>query len=162
MKRSMAPGVEETLGPLLCNDVAWKISEMIRKENFDAFKLELMDAAYRFTIRRCDFYDGRVVEEEWGMEDPFWSWIDYREVCFPNELGCSCCDASYPTAFCRKEWCENQECICTLSDNVDDNNHYCKCGCPNRRQDETSQIERDAEQPDYEYFQISSRITNDE
>lgn len=153
MKRSMAHGVEETLAPFLTDDVAWKISEIIRKENFEAFKLELMDAAYKFTIRKCDFYDYSEFGEGWGLEGPYWSWIDYREVCFPNELGCKCCESTYPTAFCKKNWCEAQECICTLSENVDDDNYYCKCDRPYRRQNETTQNQRDKEQPDYEYFQ---------
>ena len=153
MKSCMAHGVKETLAPFLNDDVAWKISEIIRKENFDAFKLELMDAAYKFTVRKCDCYNNSEFGEGLGLEDPYWMWIDYRETCFPNELGCNCCETTYPTAFCKKNWCKNQECICTLSDNVDDDNYYCKCDRPYRRQNEKTQNERDAKQPDYEYFQ---------
>ena len=149
MKRSMAPGVEETLASFLTNDVAWKISEIVRKENFEAFKLELMDAAYKFTIRKCDCHNYSEWGEGWGLGGPYWSWIDYREACFPNELGCNCCDTSYPTVFCKKKWCKNQECICELNNE----NDYCKCDCPYRRQHESSQKKRDKEQPDYEYFQ---------
>ena len=147
MKCCMAPGVEETLAPFLTDDVAWKISEIIRKENFEEFKLELMDAAYKFTIRKCDFNYISLQNDD--DSDLFWSWIDYREVCFPNELGCNCCNTSYPTVFCKRKWCKNQECICELNDD----NDYCKCDCPYRRQYEPSQKSRDIEQPDYEYFQ---------
>tara|TARA_B100000401_G_scaffold420940_1_gene346792 strand:- start:202 stop:687 length:486 start_codon:yes stop_codon:yes gene_type:complete len=157
MKRSMAPGVEETLAPFLTNDVAWKISQMICKENFDAFKLELIDAVYKFTIRKCDYYyhdNSAISYTEYSVEpsDKYWQWINYREVCFPNELGCNCCPSSYPSVICKKKWCENQECICN-DDDMRDDDYDCDCDCPYRRQQQTIQNKRDKDQPDYEYFQ---------
>ena len=156
MKRCMAHGVKETLAPFLTDDVAWKISEIIRKENFEAFKLELMDAAYKFFIRKCDYYyhenTGSYYPEYSTThrgQDKYWQWIDFREICFPNELGCNCCDTTYPTVFCKKDWCKYQECVCELNNY----NDYCNCDCPYRRQNESSQKKRDKEQPDYEYFQ---------
>ena len=151
MKRNLAAGVKEALCPVLCDDVAWKISEIIRKDEFEVFKQELIDSAYKFVVRKCDYYENfpRSIPGDWTDADiEYWRWINYREVCYPNELGCKCCSTSYPSVFCEKEWCENQECMCPTPFI-----HACMCDSPYRRQHQTSQNERDPEQPDYGYFQ---------
>ena len=125
----------------LCADVASYIEDMVRMMDFDAFKHELMDAAYKLVIRKCN-------PEEELEENEFWDWINYREVCFPNELGCICCLGSYPKVDCKKNWCKFQECICHNGQDA-----LCKCFRPYRRHYETSQNCRDVNQPDYEYFQ---------
>tara|TARA_Y100000389_G_C17051433_1_gene312958 strand:- start:85 stop:561 length:477 start_codon:yes stop_codon:yes gene_type:complete len=138
----------------LCADVALYIEEICIKNEFEKFKLELMDAAYKFVTRKCDyFYDNdndRNYLDAFVSESKYWLWTKYREVCFPNELGCTCCLAGYPGVFCKKEWCKNQNCAC--DQNVQ--NYACICDSPYRRHYETSQNCRDINQPDYEYFKI--------
>ena len=133
----------------LCDDVALYIEDMVRIMDFDAFKLDLMDAAYKFIIRKCDYFYVNDVNYRTINDSKFWAWIKYREVCFPNELGCDCCLARYSGVFCKKNWCKNQNCVC----NQDMPDYTCDCGSPYRRHDETSQNCRDVNQPDYEYFQ---------
>ena len=153
MKHNLAIGVKEALCTVLCDDVAWKIQEIIRKDEFEVFKQELIDTTYKFVVRKCDYYEDLEPFDQTQTDipssmDPYWQWINYREVCYPNELGCKCCVGAYPSVFCKKEWCKHQECICKPTEG-----QYCDCNSPYRRQYQTSQNERDPEQPDYEYFQ---------
>tara|TARA_Y100000389_G_scaffold11222_1_gene10387 strand:+ start:1155 stop:1619 length:465 start_codon:yes stop_codon:yes gene_type:complete len=134
----------------LCADVALYIEEICVNNEFNKFKLELMDAAYKLVIRKCDYFYDNGENYPSVLVSKYWQWTKYREVCFPNEVGCTCCLAGYPSVFCEKKWCKNQNCAC----NQDIQNYACVCDSPYRRHYETSQNCRDINQPDYEYFKI--------
>ena len=133
----------------LCADVASYIEDMVRMMDFDAFKHELMDAAYKLVIRKCDYFYHNGGNDTSVNDSKFWKWIKYREICFPNELGCACCLAGYSGVFCKQKWSKHQNCVCKQ----DIPNYICDCDSPYRRHYETSQNCRDVNQPDYEYFQ---------
>jgi hypothetical protein len=147
MSKQMSSGVMIALRPVICQDVGLRIQKIIKEEHHKVFRQELLDSVYRFVVRQCD--------DEINMKI-FWEWIQYRELCFPNEIGCSCCDAGYPGVMCKKKWCKHQECICNLENNTDywsQNNKYCICDSPHRRQYNTPDKCRDCEGHDYEFFQ---------
>ena len=148
MKSKFAVGVSNVLeNKGLCLDVSLKIEDIVRKMDFDVFKKELMEASYKLVIRKCDYYYDNGFATT--IEDKFWVWTKYREVCFPNELSCTCCVAGYPGVECQKEWSRSQSCTC----NQEEEEYTCYCDTSYRRHFETSQNCRDINQPDFEYFQ---------
>jgi len=149
MKAQFARNISNVLEKKgLCTDIALYIEEISVNNEFNKFKLELMDAAYKFVIRKCDSFLNNDETYQNISVNKYWWWINYREVCFPNEAGCNCCLGGYPDIFCKMEWCKNQTCTC----NQDIEDYTCECDSPYRRHQETSQNCRDINQPDYEYF----------
>jgi hypothetical protein len=141
MSKQMSSGVMIALRPVICQDIGLKIQEMIRKQHHKEFRQELQERVYRYLINECDKYS-------WC--DVYWSWIDHRERCFPNEIGCNCCEGGYPDINCKKDWSKNQKCICNVNTKI---GHYCGCDAPYRRQHETDMNCCDIEEQDYEFFQ---------
>jgi hypothetical protein len=143
MSKQMSSGVMIALRPVICQDVGLRIQKIIKDEYHKEFRQELLERVYKHLINQCDkhSYSDIVV---------YWSWYEYRERCFPNEIGCNCCDGGYPEFNCKKEWSKNQKCICKIDKKI---GHYCECDAPYRRQHETHMNCCDIESQDYEFFQ---------
>ena len=142
-------GVRVALRPAITDDIAWIIQRNLRKQLHESFKQEIQESVYKYIIKRCN----AAPEAPYNTpvhKHPYWRWTHYREVCFPNEIGCTCCMGGYPDTCCERKWAKHQECICSIDLA---NGYYCNCDSPHRRQYETVANCRDSEAPDYEFFQ---------
>ena len=149
--------------------------------NTPEFKRELIAAAWKHVKWACesdvDENNQEVGYPEWMAFPeykpnypgtlPYWTWIKHREICFPNEIGCSkeCgCLGGYSGVNCREDWAVNQithaeDCDCEFiydDDGIDIISVIpCTCDLPYRRGCETSQDalrKRDPESFDFKFF----------
>ena len=155
--------VKIALRPLCGDDVGSIVQEFVRVENHKKFRQELLEAVYNFQISIMNKLNGVYTDDELERihrgvfdiktEDRFWIFMRYRALCFPNEIGCTCCLSGYPGLGrkCKKKWAKNQRCTCIIDL---ENEKYCKCDCPFRRYDgEPINAQPDPNEQDYEFFQ---------
>jgi hypothetical protein len=160
MSKQMSAGVMIALRPVICQDIGFIIQKIIKDEYHKEFKNELIDSVYKFVIVQCEnerngeIEIGDILSSNINFKC---EWSDYRQVCFPNEIGCNCCDNGFPVLLCKKKWCKHQECICNLNNN--NINYwsslykYCICDSPYRRQYNNPETCRDTDSYDYNFFQ---------
>ena len=163
MSKQMSSGVMIALRPVICQDVGLRIQNIIKDEYHKEFRQELLDSVYRYVVRNCDIRYKLLKNyhpSNFG-NNSYFKWINYRDICFPNEIGCVCCIRGYPKINCKKKWSFSQNCICEKNNISPDlivywpNNTNCKCDAPYRRKHLLCNIntDHDIESQDYEFFQ---------
>tara|TARA_B110000259_G_scaffold164876_4_gene191286 strand:- start:4308 stop:4802 length:495 start_codon:yes stop_codon:yes gene_type:complete len=159
----MSSGVMIALRPVICEDIGLRIQKIIKDEYHKEFRQELLESVYGFVVRNCDIkYEllRNYHPSNFG-KNSYFDWINYRNMCFPNEIGCVCCIRGYPKIDCNKKWSISQDCICKKKYISPELivywpiNTNCTCDAPYRRKKliPNINIDHDIESQDYEFFQ---------